>query len=394
MEKILINKGTSLLKFELRGNKKYLDHFLSELLPYKNNIVKMWLKRYESVFAKNASLKKIQRERIFRKWIGLLCDIIENRDMAAHYREMVKLGSYLSENKVPIEEIIFSVHFLEEVIFPIILKVAPDKKKLGNIVFSIDILFHNELACLTIAYFYKYKSHIDNLENMKEDLTHMIIHDMKNPISSIMIASSSLLKNFREKNKIDNVHYIEIINKLGNELWDMTNNLLDISKIENKKFKPDLIQNKMDEILKETIEMHKPVIEQKDIKLFTHIENIPKTYVDMYIIKRVIHNLIDNAIKYSPRGSEINIVLKRVKNKIVFSISDQGPGIHKKDRKRIFDKFTQAEFSKTGVIHGTGLGLTFCKMALELLKGRIWIEDNQKTGSIFLFSLPILNKKP
>ncbi|MCL4378676.1 MAG: HAMP domain-containing histidine kinase [Actinobacteria bacterium] len=391
-ENFLISRGSPILRPKLKVNKKYLNELFLIISPYKKHIKKQWIHNYKSVFGEKASLSGFLADSLLEKWINLLFEVLETHNMDHHYKKIIQLGHSLAENNTPIEEVILSVHLLEGIIFPIMLKNFQDKQKLGKIIFSNDVLFHHELSCLAIAYFYKYKNRIEHLEKTREDLTHMIIHDLKNPISSIMIASSSLLKDFREKNKIDNIEYIEIINRLGNDLWNMTNNLLDINRIENKKFKIYPTKNRIGKILDETIEFHKPLIEHKNIKLLVHIEDIPEIYIDKDIIKRVIHNLLDNAIKYSPKSSGISINLKKNKNTIVFSISDMGPGINIKDRKRIFEKFAQAEFSKTGVVHGTGLGLAFCKMAMELLKGKIWIKSNQKVGSTFLFSLPVTDK--
>ena len=345
-ENILIDKNSLFFIPKLKINQKYLKEFLLTISPYKEQIKKKWINKYKSVFGKQASLKDIQRDKIFSEWIDIFLNVLKIKNINSHYKDMIKIGRSLSKNNTPIEEVILFVHLLEEILFPIMLKNFKDKKKLGKMIFSNDMLFHHELACLTIAYFYKYKSNIDKLEKTREDLTHMIIHDMKNPVSAIMIASSSILKDFKEKNKMDNIKYIEIINKLGNELWNMINNLLDISRIEHKEFKPYLTQNKIEDILEEIVEEHKPVIEQKNIKIFIQKDNLPTIYIDRNLIKRVIHNLLDNAIKYSPKDSEVNIGLTKLKNEIIFSISDKGPGIHKKDKKRIFEKFAQAEFSK------------------------------------------------
>jgi signal transduction histidine kinase len=109
---------------------------------------------------------------------------------------------------------------------------------------------------------------------------------------------------------------------------------------------------------------------------------------DREIIRRVIDNLLDNAAKHSPRNGKILVRTIPGKDFVTVSVTDQGEGIAPGDTEVIFEKFAQVGLSKKGTIHGTGLGLTFCKLAIEESGGRIWVESAPGKGASFLFTLP------
>ena len=118
--------------------------------------------------------------------------------------------------------------------------------------------------------------------------------------------------------------------------------------------------------------------------------NLPSVLADPNQIRRVLTNLVDNAIKYSPKGGALTVTAVRQNNMVEVSVTDAGPGVAPEERERIFDRFTQAE---TGGIRprGFGLGLSYCKLAVEAHNGRIWVEPGPDgVGSRFAFTLPIV----
>ena len=110
--------------------------------------------------------------------------------------------------------------------------------------------------------------------------------------------------------------------------------------------------------------------------------------VDPDIIQRVFVNLLGNAIKCSPEGGTIGIDISLAGDSVRVTVSDQGPGIPEEYHQKIFEKFAQVELPKEGQVHSTGLGLTFCKLAVEAHGGRIGVESAVGRGSTFWFTLP------
>jgi signal transduction histidine kinase len=117
-------------------------------------------------------------------------------------------------------------------------------------------------------------------------------------------------------------------------------------------------------------------------------ETLPAVSADYNTLIRVIGNLIDNAIKFTPSGGRITVSARRSPDGVQFSVSDTGYGIPPEQQDRIFEKFAQAGIRAEGKRAGVGLGLTFCKLAVEAHQGRIWVESEQGVGTTFHFILP------
>ena len=117
--------------------------------------------------------------------------------------------------------------------------------------------------------------------------------------------------------------------------------------------------------------------------------DLPPVLVDPLRIERILHNLVDNAIKYSPNGGEVKLSAARDGEEIVISISDEGEGISRDDQMRLFQSFERLGASVKGSIQGTGLGLRVCRILVEAHGGRIWVESEKGKGSTFFFTLPV-----
>ncbi|MBP1706523.1 MAG: two-component system sensor histidine kinase KdbD, partial [Chloroflexi bacterium] len=120
-------------------------------------------------------------------------------------------------------------------------------------------------------------------------------------------------------------------------------------------------------------------------------DKMPLVVVDPARLKRVFHNLVENAAKYSPEGSQIRVFARQEQGEIVVGVSDQGPGISETDQLRIFEPFQGVENKSTA--DGIGLGLAVCKRLVEAHGGRIWVESKLGEGATFLFTIPICDRK-
>jgi signal transduction histidine kinase len=113
-----------------------------------------------------------------------------------------------------------------------------------------------------------------------------------------------------------------------------------------------------------------------------------KMVADRWVLIRILVNLLSNALKYTPSGGTITLTVAMDDGWVHFSVKDQGPGIPKEYLERIFDRFVQVEARKAGAAVGTGLGLTFCKLAVEAHGGRIWLESEVGNGTTVHFVMP------
>jgi signal transduction histidine kinase len=145
------------------------------------------------------------------------------------------------------------------------------------------------------------------------------------------------------------------------------------------------------DLAKEAIEANMPLAEAKDVILEAAIpKKLPKIMVDSEMIKRVIINLVENALKYSPGESKVTVGAKRDGEWLRAWVLDEGRGIPKGEQTKIFEKFSRVQKGSTGNTKGLGLGLAYCKLAVEGHGGKIWVDSEAGKGAKFLFTVPII----
>ena len=387
--KVNIHEEFAGLTFELRSKIPLLRRHLEILAPHRTSLLNRWADSYREVFGKHASLKGRRKNEVFGLWMDRFFEGLETEgDFLPHYRRMVEFGHFLAENNVPLEEIILSLHIFEEISFPLLMSKYADEDR-AKVIYALDMLFHNELACMSLAYFTYYRNEIRRLDRIREDLTHMIVHDMRNPLNVIVMASESLLKDLDKTGLVTNREYLSLIAGAGNEMLLMVNNLLDINKMEKGKFVLHKERGDLNELIDQLILFNELKFRGRGISVVFNKRKLPEFLFDRQVIKRVLDNLIDNAVKHSPRGGKVEISASAMDRMVEVSVADQGEGIAREDQKAIFEKFVQAGLSKQGKIFGTGLGLTFCRMAVENSGGSIRVESSPGRGSKFIFTLPI-----
>src|SRR4030043_140765 len=116
---------------------------------------------------------------------------------------------------------------------------------------------------------------------------------------------------------------------------------------------------------------------------------LPKIYADPVRLEHILRNLLENAVKYSPKDSQIAVSIKPEKENLVVTVKDQGIGISLHDQEKLFKPFERLGFSQTSTVKGTGLGLLVCKRLVEAHGGRVWVESEPGRGATFLFTLPL-----
>jgi PAS domain S-box-containing protein len=231
-------------------------------------------------------------------------------------------------------------------------------------------------------------SKMKDLENFKESMIQMIVHDLKNPLNSILGFSG--LKPSKKHNFY--------IHNVGKSMLNLVENIMDVQKYENSKINLQIEECVIQELVKKSIDDINLFINLKKIKVENNIKDI-QVNCDKEIITRVFVNLLTNASKYVDHEGSIKlsyeIINKNDKSFYKFLISDNGVGIDPEMLDKIFDKYAQAEAKKLGITHSTGLGLTFCKMVAEAHNGEIGVESEIENlpagrhgGSTFWFTLP------
>lgn len=224
------------------------------------------------------------------------------------------------------------------------------------------------------------------LEVLRDNLMHMVAHDMRSPLQAIM--------GYMELAQLDTLPskiagYIDIVSFLSNTLNEMIANLLSISRMEEGPMPLNLAKTDVIGLMNETIVMFQPIKDQRTITIAA-FDKMEKLMIDPEIIKRVFQNLIGNAIKITDKkDGVITVSIESKADNLFVSITDNGSGIPPEHCDKIFDKFYQTEGRKQGYLGAVGLGLTFCKLAVEAHNGSIGIKSGVGKGNTFYFHLPV-----
>ncbi len=215
------------------------------------------------------------------------------------------------------------------------------------------------------------------LSKFKEDMTGMIIHDLKNPLSAIVNARTI-------KNETDKLNTIE---QSSHKMLNLVQNILDVFKSENSQFELNKTTIIIDKIIKNALNEVVHLVEQKSINVIINNGTNCKIEADGNIIMRVFINILSNAIKASPNNSIINIKYTYEEGEVKIDISNQGIGIPESEQKIIFEKFKQLKNDQNKE-YSSGLGLAFCKMAIEAHDGKIGVVSKGSIGVTFWFTIP------
>ncbi|HML20491.1 MAG TPA: HAMP domain-containing sensor histidine kinase [Aggregatilinea sp.] len=229
--------------------------------------------------------------------------------------------------------------------------------------------------------------------HMREEMNHMMIHDLRSPLTAI-VGSLTMLHDLLVEASIDPAPYDEVLQIARNSSTGMLNlieSMLDLARIDQNGMGLNRLTQALPPIIDDACTSILSLAYSAHIELAIDVpEDLPHTGVDAEKIRRVLVNLLDNGLRHTPAGGMITVRASAMPEtgKIIVSVLDTGPGIPVAERERIFDKFVQLGRRPARGPKGFGLGLTFCKLAVEAHGGRIWIEEAPGGGAAFCFSLP------
>jgi two-component system sensor histidine kinase KdpD len=227
-------------------------------------------------------------------------------------------------------------------------------------------------------------------DTLRAALLSSVSHDLRTPLASIKAAASSLLEKDVQWDEEARMSFTSAIVREADRLNRLVANLLDMSRIEGGALKPEKEWYPVDELIHDVLVRMQAALQGRVVRTDLP-EDLPPVKLDYLQIDQVLTNLIENAIRYSPAGSPIEISVRVEDNDIVISVADRGPGIPPGDLERIFDKFYRVMETQAGVARpaGSGLGLAVSRGLVEAHGGRIWAENREGGGAIFSFTLPI-----
>ncbi|NJN55897.1 MAG: GAF domain-containing protein [Anaerolineae bacterium] len=238
--------------------------------------------------------------------------------------------------------------------------------------------------------FHDISKHVE-LEEMRRDLTAMLFHDLQSPLGNVISSLELLSYEIPPMDPSSPLLYmLDIAKRSSERLQTLVRSLLDINRLEAGH--PIMERTLVDiyDLVDEVREIERPNFEQRRVLFVEDLAPaLPDIYVEEDMIRRVLVNLVGNALKYSMEGQQITVAveLTEEQNGVVFSVSDQGMGIPVEFRQSIFEKFERIKHSSSDS-KGLGLGLAFCRLAVEAHNGRIWVDDASSGGACFRFTIP------
>jgi PAS domain S-box-containing protein len=228
----------------------------------------------------------------------------------------------------------------------------------------------------------------EELSKMKSDLLATVSHELRTPLATIKGYATLILDYFSRLNPEETKDYLKSIDMSTDRLAKLVDNLLDTSRMEAGLLK-------LEKSLISIMPLIKGVAVEAGVRADQHriavtcLGRLPRVNIDAKRIRQVLDNLIENAIKYSPPGTEISIAAEKTGNEVLISVTDRGPGIPREEITNIFERMYRIEQRVYSGADGIGLGLYICQRLVESHGGRIWAESAPGKGSTFRFTLPL-----
>jgi signal transduction histidine kinase len=227
------------------------------------------------------------------------------------------------------------------------------------------------------------------LSAMKEEFLALTTHDLRSPLAVI-----SGVINFFTSGRLGDLspeqkNMVEMMERNTQNLIELVNDLLDASKLESGTMRLDVASIELRGLIEEMREQMQPLAAEKEITLEERMpEDLPQLRADRAKLRRVLVNLLSNALKFTPKGGRIIVGAAREGSFVRVSVSDTGVGIAVEDLRDIFDKYAQARSRATRSEKGTGLGLYITRQLVELHGGKIGVQSEPGKGSTFYFTIP------
>ena len=235
---------------------------------------------------------------------------------------------------------------------------------------------------------------INEIKSMDENrriLVANVSHDLRTPLSIIRGYVETIILKDSKLTPIERNNFLGIIMRNTDRLLNLVEELFELSRLESKEIKPHIEEFSLGELLQDIHQKNQIPANEKNINLLLEVtENLPRVFADIGMMEKVFQNLIDNAVKFTPSGGEIKIILKKkYAQSLLAIISDTGIGISEEEISNIFDRYYQAKKNPTGKNSGAGIGLSIVKRILDLHEFDIKVKSELAKGTSFFISIPV-----
>jgi signal transduction histidine kinase len=259
---------------------------------------------------------------------------------------------------------------------------------IATVIYYLVIPYRLVLEYQRRAHFQEKSIWMTKAEEAKRNFFSLVSHDLKTPISRIQGAAELLLQKI-EPHQASEKKSLDAILETTASLNDYVEAVFDLARLESSNAPLQKTSRDLNSVIKEVIDNKEYLASEKEIQLHSIQEPLFSVDMDVKLIKRAIANVLENAIKYSPRGSLISLKSGESKGYVFVSIQDQGIGINPEEQEKVFERFYRGKQVKDSPTKGTGLGLYLVKYFVELHKGVVELKSRPEVGSTFTIFLPV-----
>jgi two-component system, OmpR family, phosphate regulon sensor histidine kinase PhoR len=232
-------------------------------------------------------------------------------------------------------------------------------------------------------------SEIRRLESLRRDFVANVSHELRTPITAVRSAVDTLRLTIADDPPASE-RFVDMIDRNAQRLGALVEDLLDLSRIESKDYKPEAEPVSLRTVSDQVLGLLRARIEAKRIETRNDIAaELQPARADRRAVEQVFTNLLDNAIKYCGPGARVRLSALRIVGGLRVEITDTGPGIEARHLSRLFERFYRVDSGRSRDMGGTGLGLSIVKHLVEAMSGAIGVESTPGTGSTFWFTLPV-----
>ena len=235
----------------------------------------------------------------------------------------------------------------------------------------------------------KENQNLIEVEEMKTNFLQLVTHDLKTPIAKIQGLTETLKRSMYDHMTLQDHETMNHLFSANEELNHFINSLLELSKIDNQGVRVNLQSKDVNQILETIVEKLRFTAQAKQIWVKTDFETLFPIKVDGDLLSKVLSNLLDNAIKYSPGNTCVSVITREVENYVEILIQDQGIGIPATEIQNLFSRFYRVKNETTFKVKGTGLGLYLSRYFIEAHRGTIRVESEPGEGTRFIIRLPM-----
>jgi two-component system phosphate regulon sensor histidine kinase PhoR len=231
---------------------------------------------------------------------------------------------------------------------------------------------------------------LEKLERIRKDFVINVSHELRTPLASIQGYTETLIDGAIH-DPVHNMRFLGIIRHNAERLARLTEDLLTLSRIEQKRQKFEFDMHSVNRLIHDSVELVTPIARKSDIRLSEErVDDDRTVFCDNEAVSQVLSNLLDNAIKYTPAGGLITVGARDAGPDVVeFFVRDTGIGIPEEDVPRLFERFYRVDKARSRELGGTGLGLSIVKHLVAAHNGVIRVESKVQQGSTFYFTLPV-----